>query len=157
MTYKKKTWVEKLFDSKDLPRVQKIKKSQAKKWGKGTIAIPSPLEVDEIIRTVPKGKVITVTQIRNRVASKHRATIGCPITSGIFAWIAAYAAEEMRMNGKKQVTPWWRVLKGEGFLNEKFPGGVENHKRLLEKEGHYIITRGKNFFVADILETAVIS
>jgi alkylated DNA nucleotide flippase Atl1 len=155
MAYKKKTWKEKLYDNKDLPKVEKIKKPQEKKWGKGTIAIPSPLEVDEIMRKIPLGKVITLNQIRNRIAKKHRATMGCPITTGIFSWIAAHAAEEMRAAGEKNITPWWRTLKGEGFLSEKFPGGTELQKKLLQKEGHKIIEHGRKLFVEDVLETQV--
>ncbi|MFI5220174.1 MAG: hypothetical protein ACHQNT_11875 [Bacteroidia bacterium] len=157
MTYKKKTWIEKLYDvKKGLPKVEKIKRNQEKIWGKGTIAIATPLIVDEMMRSVPKGKVITVNQLRERIAKKFNATIGCPITTGIFSWIAAHAAEEMRALEKKDITPWWRTLKGEGFLNEKFPGGVEHQKKLPEKEGHKIIERGKKFFVEDVLETQVV-
>jgi hypothetical protein len=87
MAYRKKSWQEKLHDSKDLLKGEKIKKSQQNKLGKGTIAIPSPLEVDNILRSIPKGKVITINQIRERIAKKHRATIGCPITTGIFSFI----------------------------------------------------------------------
>jgi len=154
MVYKKKTWQEKLHADNGLPKVEKIKRSQEARWGKGTIAIPSPLEVDLIMKTIPKGKLITINQIRERIAKKHRATIGCPITTGIFSWIAANAAEEIR-GVNKNITPWWRTLKGEGYLNEKFPGGIENQKELLEKEGHTIIQRGKKYFVQDILESLV--
>ena len=93
MAAKKKTWTEKLHDAKDLPRVEKIKKHQEKRWGKGTIAIPSPMEVDKIMRSIATGKVITINQIRQRIAKKHKATVGCPVTTGIFSWIAAHAAE----------------------------------------------------------------
>jgi len=73
--------------------------------------IPAPMEVDEIMRQVPEGKLITINEIRSILAKKHNATIGCPITTGIFAWIAANAAEEARMEGKKSITPYWRTLK----------------------------------------------
>jgi len=146
MPYKKKSWTEKLHDSKDLPKVEKIKKRQEKKWGKGTIVIPAPMEVDEVMRTVKKGDLITINAIRSRLAKKHRATVCCPITAGIFSWIAAHAAEEMRMAGKKNITPWWRTLKGDGILNEKFPGGIDNQKSLLSKEGWKIIQKGKKYY-----------
>ena len=61
----------------------------------------------------------------------------------------------MHAKGEKNITAWWRTLKGDGYLNEKFPGGAERQKELLEKEGHQIIARGKKFFVADVLETQV--
>lgn len=143
-TKKKKSWREKLHDSHDLPKVVKITGKMVNKWGEGTLAIPSPKEVDEIIKKVPKGKLITINQIREKVAKKHGATTGCPITSGIFAWISAYAADEDEQEGKKNITPYWRALKGEGELNPKYPGGVPAQTKRLKEEGHIIEKKGKN-------------
>lgn len=72
----KKTWKEKLEDSKDLPKVVKITGKMSKKWGTGTCAIPAPKDVDEIMKSVPKGKLITINEIRSVIAKKHSATIG---------------------------------------------------------------------------------
>ena len=72
----KKTWQEKLADDKDLPRVEPLTGKMSDKWGAGTICIPAPREVDEIMRMVPKGKLITINQIREIVAKRHGATIG---------------------------------------------------------------------------------
>jgi hypothetical protein len=46
-------------------------------------------------------------------------------------------------------TPYWRTLKADGFLNEKYPGGQEAHKRLLEGENFRVIARGKKYQVVD--------
>ena len=40
--------------------------------------------------------------------------------------------------GKKDVTPYWRTLKGKGELNEKYPGGVAEQSQKLKAEGHLI-------------------
>ena len=147
----KKSWREKLADSKDLPRVEKIDETKSRRWGTGTFVIPAPLEIDGIMRKVRKGKVITINEIRKIVARRHGATIGCPITTGIFAWIAAHAAQEDADDGKKRITPYWRTLKSGGVLNPKYPGGIENLKKRLESEGHEVIQRGKSkdLMVAD--------
>ena len=71
------------------------------------------------------------------------------MTAGIFINISAHAAEEDRLVGKKRITPYWRYLKNKGELNEKFPGGLEFHKRKLEEEGHKVVKKGKRFFVLD--------
>lgn len=146
---KKKTWTEKLHDSKDLPKVEKITDKMSKRWGTGTVVIPAPIEVSEIMKRVPEGKLLTINDIRAALAKKHGATIGCPITTGIFAWVAANAAEEQRQKGEKQITPYWRTLKKGGQINEKYPGGVEAQKQLLEKEGHKVIQKGKKYVVVD--------
>jgi alkylated DNA nucleotide flippase Atl1 len=146
---KKKTWCEKLEDSKDLPRVEKITGKMSKKWGTGTVVIPAPIEVDELMRKVPEGKLTTINDIRAALAKKHKATIGCPITTGIFASIAARAAEERKQNGQQDITPYWRTLKVGGVINEKYPGGVEEQRKLLAKEGHKITQKGKKLVVID--------
>jgi alkylated DNA nucleotide flippase Atl1 len=145
----RKSWQEKLMDNKGLPRVEKITLKMSQRWGTGTIVIPAPKEVDEIMKGVPKGKLVTINQIRAHLAQKHGASIGCPITTGIFASIAARAAEEAATEGKKSITPYWRTLKEGGVINEKYPGGVEGQKKLLEKEGHQVIQKGKKYLVCD--------
>jgi len=145
----KKSWSEKLRDSKDLPRVEEITDKMSKRWGTGTVVIPAPLEVDEMMRRVPEGKLITINEIRTALATKHGATIGCPLTTGIFAWVAANAAEEQREKGERPITPYWRTLKAGGVINPKYPGGAEAQKRLLEKEGHTVAQKGKKYVVVD--------
>ena len=148
--HKRKTWKEKLHGNKDLPKVNKLNGKAAEKWGEGTIAIPAALEIDGLMRKVPKGKLTTINSMRNKIAERHNATIGCPITTGIFTWIAAHAAEEEKAEGKKRITPWWRTLKNGGLLNPKYPGGVQRQMELLEAEGHKIVPKSKkNFRVHD--------
>jgi len=145
----KKSWSDKLRDSKGLPKVQKISGKMSKRWGRGTVVIPAPLEVDEMMRKVPRGKLVTINEIRSALARRHNATIGCPLTTGIFAWIAANAAEDERRQGNQDITPYWRTLKKGGVINEKYPGGADAQKRLLEKEDHRVVQKGKRYVVAD--------
>jgi len=143
----KKTWREKLADSKDLPKIAPIECSMSKRWGTGTMVIPAPCEVDEIMRQVPKGKLITINEIRAILASRHKVTIGCPITTGIFAWIAANAAEEQATRSHARVTPYWRTLRSGGELNPKYPGGIKGMRKSLEAEGHKVVQKGERYFV----------
>jgi len=147
MAYKRKTWQEKLADDKGLPRVFTIDATKTKRWGEGTCVIPAPSEVDALMRRVPKGKLTTIDGLRKTLASRHGATIACPITTGIFAWIAAHAAAEAEDEGVKKTNPYWRTLKAKGELNPKYPGGVAALKRELSGEGHKVIQKGKRFFV----------
>jgi alkylated DNA nucleotide flippase Atl1 len=146
---KRKSWREKLADSKDLPKVVAITGRMRKRYGKGTIAIPAPKEVDAIMKRVPRGKIITINEIRNLIARKHGATIACPMTTGIFAWIAAHAAEEAAADGAANITPYWRTLKSGGELNPRYPGGVKRLRQLLQAEGHQVVARGKRWVVVD--------
>ena len=146
---KRKSWREKLADDKGFPRVCPIDERKSKRWGTGTFVIPAPREVDEIMRRVRKGKLITIDEIRKELAKKHGATIACPITTGIFAWIAAHAAEEAKQEGLTRITPYWRTLKTNRELNPKYPGGINKLKELLVAEGHTVIQKGKRHFVVN--------
>lgn len=147
--HKRKTWRAKLADPKDLPKVIKITGKMSQRWGTGTCAIPAPTDVDAIMKRVRKGKLITINEIRQQVAKDHKATIGCAVTCGIFAWIAGHAAEECASEGAKKITPYWRTLKNNGELNPKYPGGIASLKKKLAAEGHRVIAKGKRFFVED--------
>lgn len=144
MAKKSKSWQEKLQADNGCPKVVTITEKMSQRWGTGTVVIPAPLEVDGYMRSVPAGKVTTINHIRKALARKHTATIGCPITTGIFAWVAANAADERAFGGDRDITPYWRTLKAGGELNPKYPGGVEGQAARLEEEGHIIsYSRGK--------------
>lgn len=146
---RKKTWQEKLETSNDLPKVVQIEGKLSQRWGAGTCAIPAPRDVDALMKRVRKGKLATTHELRAAIAAKHGATMACPITTGIFAWIAAHVAAEAEEAGQAKTIAWWRTLKTGGELNPKFPGGIERQKRLLEAEGHRVVAKGKKFVVAD--------
>lgn len=152
MSYKRKTWHEKLHDAKGLPKIETIKTSEkySSRWGYkagDTFVIPAPIEVDEIMRKVPKGKLTTINEIRKKLAIKHKTTFTCPITTGIFARIAGEASAENCKPSDTKANPYWRTLKEGGVINEKYPGGVEAQKLLLEKEGHKVVQKGKKWAV----------
>ena len=147
--HKRKTWREKLADDKDLPKVVPIGGKMRTTWGAGTVAIAAPRQVDAIMKRVPRGKLITINEIREKIARDAGATIGCPITTGIFAWIAAHAAEESAAAGAKKITPYWRTLKSGGQINPKYPGGLSAMKNRLKSEGHHVVNKGKRMFVAN--------
>ena len=140
----RKSWKEKLHDSKGLPKIGKFPPNMSRRWGSGTAVIPAPIEVDEIMRRVPKGRLITTRQIGQMLAAKHKVEMACPITTGIFAWISAHAAAEDLENGRKRVTPFWRTLKPDGSLNPKYHGGIESQASRLRIEGYQIVpAKGK--------------
>jgi hypothetical protein len=146
---KKRSWREKLADSKDLPKAAEIDCAKSKRWGEGTFVIPAPLEVDAAMKKVRRGTLTTIDAIRAALAKKHGTTIACPMTTGIFAWIAAHAADEAETAGRARITPYWRTLKSGGELNPKYPGGIKNLRARLAAEGHRVVKKGSRYFVAD--------
>lgn len=142
----KKSFNEKLHDSKDMPKVIEITDPKTISMYRGTkMLIAPPIAYDEIMRRVSYGKLITADYVRNYLARKHNADFTCPLTAGIFMNIAARASVERKIDE----TPYWRTLKKDGELNEKYPDGIDNQRMLLEMEGHTIIQKGKRYFVKD--------
>ena len=136
-----------LHDEKDFPKIKTIPKKLHKSWGIGKFVMPSPLEVNSLMKKVSKGKLTTINQLRGILAKKYKTTTACPIVTGIFVIIAARAAEEELKEGKKRVTPYWRTIKSNGIINEKYPGGIAAQKKILKQEGHIILSKGKNYIV----------
>jgi len=138
-----------LRDNKDMPKYQTITdKKSIEKYGGDRMYFAPPIDYDTVMKMVPLGKVITVGKIREYFAEKSGADFTEPITAGVFVSIAAWASHQ-RTNDK---TPFWRTLKANGELNEKYPGGVMAQKEKLEAEGHTIIQKGRKnirYYVKD--------
>ena len=153
----KKTWQEKLEDKASLPKVLKPEKgfpcyNAVRKMGaevSDDVVLVNPSEVVEIMKQVPKGRLITIVGICKKIAKQHGVRGCCSLTTGIFIMTAANAVEEASNEGKSLDIPYWRTLKADGFLNAKYPGGQEAHKRMLEQEGHRVLQKGKKFLIQD--------
>lgn len=157
MSYRKKSWQEKLMDKKGLPKILRLEErfpcyNAVHRMGAEAgdeVVLVNPSEVVEVMKKVPEGKVITIVGICQKIAEEHKVKACCSLTTGIFIMTVANAAEEAVKEGKSLRIPYWRTLKAGGFLNEKYPGGAETHRKLLEKEGFKIIQKGKKFVVKD--------
>ncbi len=138
-----------LRDGKDMPKIVEITDEKSiEKYGGRRMYFAPPLDYDAVMRRVPEGKVITGGDIREYFAAQNDADFTDPITAGIFCSIAAWASFQ-RSDDK---TPYWRTLKANGELNPKYPGGVEEQKKLLETEGHTVIKKGRTnirYYVKD--------
>jgi len=145
MSKTRKTWRQKLEEEHpEHGKVVDVPPKMQGRFGTGKMLIPKPLDIDALIKKVTKGQLATVTQIREKLAKVAHAHCSCPMTTGIFLRIVAEVAEEDFSNGQREVTPYWRVIKADGSLNGKFPGGVHVQAARLKEEGHIIEpNRGK--------------
>ena len=129
-----------LHDSKDMPKFQTITDEKSiEKYGGNRMYFAPPIDYDRVMREVPYGKVTTVGEIRDYFAKLSGADFTEPITAGIFVSIAAWASYQRSADE----TPYWRTLKANGELNEKYPGGIEAQRQKLEAEGHTVIQKGR--------------
>ena len=134
----KKSYIQKLQDTKDLPKIIKLDEKAQKRLNAKTMVVPKPTDICDTIKDIPKGKLITTTEIRKRLAKKYNTDTACPLTTGIFINICANASATLNNN-----IPYWRVLKSNGELNPKFPNAFDEQISLLENEGFTILKRGK--------------
>ncbi len=132
-----------------MPKIQIITDEAAiKKYGGEKMYFAPPVAYDEIMKTTPYGKLITVGIIREYLAKRNHADFTDPITAGIFVSIAAWASSQR----SEDKTPYWRTLKANGELNPKYPGGIEAQKARLESEGHTVVQKGRTnlkYYVKD--------
>jgi len=132
----KKTWREKVNEIEE--KIHVITPAWEKKLGKGKILIPNALDIERLINKTKKGDLLTNDIIRETLAKEKKVLITAAIPTGIFLKIIALAAEEERPVKKDNVTPYWRVLKPDGAINIKYPGGAARQIDLLVSEGHSV-------------------
>ena len=128
-----------------LPKIVTDMPARVAHWAPpgGSMVISTPAEIDALVRKIPRGNLATVNTLREAVAKRHGTDIACPITTGIFANISMQAAAEEEALGIPETAPWWRVIKSDGNLNPKAPGGIAEHKKRLAAEGFAFEAAGK--------------
>ncbi len=142
MAKQKKTWREKVNEFEE--KIHVITPEWENKLGKGKILIPNALDIERLINKTKKGELLTNDIIREKLATEKKVRVTAAIPTGVYLKFIAEAAEEERPVKKDQITPYWRVLKPDGAINIKFPGGAERQIELLESEGHSVeLGRGK--------------
>ena len=138
-----------LRQNKDMPKIQILKdQASIQKYGGEKMYFAPPMAYDALMRQVPQGKLLTVGAMREHLAKRAGADFTDPITAGIFVSIAAWASHQR----EQDKTPYWRTLKANGALNEKYPGGAQAQKEKLEAEGHVILQKGRKnikYYVKD--------
>ena len=112
-----------------------------------------PSEIVAHMREVPYGKVTTLRRYARMWRSDHRVDACCTLTSGIHVMTAANAAAEAATAGEDLDIPYWRTLKIGGYLNRKYPGGIEGTVPFFRTEGFEIIGKGKASRVKDFGST----
>ena len=126
-------------NNKEMPKIQIVKDKKTIERNGGTrMLLAPPIFYDKVIKTIPKGKLLTINQIREYIAKNNDADFTDPMTAGIFVNIVAWACYQR----ENDITPYWRVLKSDGELNIKYPEAISLQKKLLTQEGFTIIEKG---------------
>lgn len=151
MTNESKKDFNKMLNAPMEVKIVELDSEGAAKWGGKTMVVAPKLDYDALVKNIPAGKLVTTTELRANLAHKYGTEITCPLTAGIFTNIVAWAAYQR----KDDKTPYWRVVKAKGELNNKFPEYPELQKRLLEAEGFEVIEKRGKFFVRDFEKSII--
>ncbi len=115
---KKKTWREKLNSGKEAHVGTMNRMIQGVPAG-GQMLIPTPMQVDAYIRSIPRGSSKTQQEMSADLAKAAGADITCPLCCGIFIRIASEAAYEEMSEGKPDITPFWRIIPPKAPIRRK--------------------------------------
>ncbi|MBK7539433.1 MAG: MGMT family protein [Myxococcales bacterium] len=136
-------------DEAPAPHVEVLLTSKGPQYPPGRMLVASPLEVQEVVMRIPPKRVLRLGDLRATLATKYRADYTCAMTTGLFLRIVAEAACAER--GKKgPAIPYWRVVRDDGELIDKLPGGTAAAAAQLEADEVAIFHLGQRVVVANV-------
>ena len=133
-----KSWKQKLDGGKP-PHVEVLDKKFGGASPGAKMLVSQPREVDSYMRELTPGMAQGVAEMRTILARRHGADVACPISTSIFARIAAEAAlDELALGADLDtITPFWRTIDPTSDLAGKLScgGGFIEQQRAREKAG----------------------
>ena len=131
----RKTWTQKLENGRSAERVI-LEKPYCGVPAGTVMLVSTPREVEQYIRAIPPGVVVSPRTLRDDLAAQHGAETTCPTTTGIFLRIVSEAALEQVAAGADwaQVAPFWRVVDPESPTAQKISGGPDLIRKMRAQE-----------------------
>jgi alkylated DNA nucleotide flippase Atl1 len=115
--------------------------------GAGKMLLPGPATVAALIKKVPEHKLITTRLLCQELTDQFKVKGTCPVTT-------QKAVQAIAHDSTKKV-PYWRVIKANGSLMSRFPGGVDGQTAFLRNEGFAVERQGKVAKVKNFRENLV--
>lgn len=128
------TWQEK-FDTARPSYIRTNDKKFADLEPGTTILIPSPADIRHEIDELHAEETLELTELRNRLASRHGADGACPVMTGMNLRIVAEICIEALDAGVPQdeLSPVWNVVSPKSTLAGKLAGGPQRIEKLRER------------------------
>ena len=113
-------WTAKLH-AKPEPEVRPMPKDRIGLQKGDLCLLPSARLVDDFIRAIPKGRAVSLLDMRATLARRHKVAGTCPVHLGYHLRTVAEAACEARDRGVPmgKITPVWRVLDADALTMKK--------------------------------------
>jgi 6-O-methylguanine DNA methyltransferase, DNA binding domain len=115
--------------------------------GAGKMLLPGPATVAALIEKTPAGRLITTSLLCQKLARQFNVRGTCPVTT-------QKALEAIAHDPGAKVA-YWRVVRANGGLINRFPGGAEGQAERLRKEGFTLDRKGKTPKVTNFRESLV--
>jgi 6-O-methylguanine DNA methyltransferase, DNA binding domain len=114
----------------------------------GRMLKPCPETLAALIVQIPNGKISTTDSLRRTLANRFGVEVTCPYDTKMALLAIAQTESDPSesspsQSDPSQPIPYWRVIKANGELMPKHPGGLEAHAALLQAEGFTVDTSGK--------------
>jgi alkylated DNA nucleotide flippase Atl1 len=132
------------------PRIVVLTEPKGNAYPPGRMLIASPDTIAAIVQRIPRGQVLRLGDLRAALAAAHDANYTCPMTTGIFLRMLA---EDVDRAGTGDDMPWWRVVRDNGALLDKLPGGAAGQQQRLERDG-IVVPTSKSKRVPAVAERA---
>ena len=103
--------------------------------GGGKMLLPSPATVGALMEKIPKHKLATTSLLCQTLTEQFKVRGTCPVTT--------QQAIQAVANDPTKIVAYWPVIKTNGGLFSRFPGGVDGHATHLKEEGFALDTKGQ--------------
>lgn len=120
-----KSWADKLDQGK--PVIKPTPRTMSDVVEGQAMLVPTARQVDDFIRSIPRGVHMDVRALRTAMALEHGAEVSCPVYTGYHLRAVAEAAHEALVRGAPvaDITPFWRVLDSQAPTTRKLTFGKD--------------------------------
>ena len=115
-------------------KIVAIPSTMEKFYGKGTMLHPTIEEIEQLIKTIPRGKVATIDALTKRLSKNHGTDVTCPMRTG--NGIKKIAERYVKDNIDITI-PFWRVIRSDQLVVKS--KNQELSASLIQDEGFQLV------------------
>jgi hypothetical protein len=104
-------------DKQYVPKVKVLRTKFADMAVGEKMAIGTPSMIARLIKTIPKGQELSLSELRSKIAGALKADVACPVTTSIYLKIAIEA--EVKEGKTRFSFPFWRAVSVKSKIFKK--------------------------------------
>jgi hypothetical protein len=112
------------FDRSTEPKRSRLTSDFAGVPAGSLLYVSTPRVLDEYIRGIPWGEMLSIAELRDALARHNEADATCPVTTAMYLRVVAELALEELHAGTpiEEVAPFWRVIDAESPIAGRVMG-----------------------------------